>query len=378
MRIELTDEQIKKKDEFKEFVDTSIIPYAKDNDEEENMNPEMLKKVIESKYLGAPLPKEYGGLDWDQITIGLLNEQFGRGCSSAKGLLTVHGMCSLAILKWGSEEQRNLWLPKMAKGEAIGAFALTEPNIGSDAKSVETVASQVDGHYVINGHKKWITMGQIADIIIVFAKLEGKPTAFLVEKGTPGFSVKPMKKLLGSRAAMIAELTFQDCKIPIENIIGFPGGGITHVALSCLDYGRYTVAWGCVGLAEACLTDSLKYARRRKQFDAPLRKNQLIQKMITEMTVDVEAARQLCYKCGYLKDVGDPDSIVDTWIAKYYAAKMVNRVANNAVQIFGGNGCYNEYPIERYLRDARINEIIEGTTQMHEVLIATNSFVRYS
>lgn len=377
MKIELTSEQINSKEEFRAFVDNHVIPYAKNNDEEENMNSDLLNKMIESKYLGFAIPKEYGGLEMDQITIGLLNEQFGRGCSSAKGLLTVHGMCSLAILNWGTDEQRQYWLPKLAAGEAIGGFALTEPNIGSDAKNVESTAVLSEDNYIMNGKKKWITMGQIADVFIVFVKCEGKPTAFIVERGRPGFHTKAMKGLMGSRAAMIAELNFENCKIPKENIISNIGMGLSHVALSCLDYGRYSIAWGCVGLGEACLRDSIKYARKRKQFGNPLRKNQLIQKKITEMAVDLEAARQLCYKSGYLKEIRDPDSIMDTWTAKYYASKMVARVANHGVQIYGGNGCYNEYPIERYFRDARINEIIEGTSEMHEVLIATNAFMKY-
>lgn len=377
MKIELTDEQFEKQEEFKLFVDNEVLPYVKENDEKENMNKELLNKVKKSKYLGAVLPEEYEGLGMDQITIGLLNEQFGRSCSSVKGLLTVHGMCCLGILKWGTDKQKQFWLPRLATGKAIGAFALTEPNVGSDAKSVETTSVLSGNNYVLNGKKKWITMGQIADVFIVFAKCEDKPTAFIVEKERKGFFTKPIKGLLGSRASMVAELRFEDCEIPKENILGNVGTGLTHVALSCLDYGRYSIAWGAVGLGEACLADSIKYASNRKQFNKLLIKHQLIQKMITEMVVDVEAARQLCYKCGYLKDIGDPDSIMSTWMAKYYSSKMVNRVADNAVQIHGGNGCYNMYSVERYYRDARVTEIIEGSTQIHEVLISKNVAMRY-
>jgi glutaryl-CoA dehydrogenase (non-decarboxylating) len=377
MKIELSSEQKIIKDQFKEFTDKEIIPYAKQNDYEETVSKELICKVAEKGYLGSVIPKEYGGMGLDMVSIGILNEEIGRGCSSVRSLLTVHGMVALAILRWGDKKKRDYWLPKMAKGEVIGAFALTEPEVGSDAKSVKTNALLENNQYVLNGTKKWTTMGQIADIFLVFAQCDGKPTAFLVERSTPGFSIQPIKGLLGARASMIAELKFEDCHVPEDSIIGTVGTGLTHVALSSLDYGRYTIACGCVGLGQACLEASIRYSRKRKQFGAPLRQNQLIQKMITEMFVDIKAARLLCYNAGYLKDVGDPDSIMETWNAKYFASKIVNKISSDTVQIHGANGCCSDYPVERYFRDARINEIIEGTTQMHEVLIATNAFRNY-
>ncbi len=374
MKIELTKEQLDNQEEFHSFATKEIAPYAAKNDLEERTPPELIKKLADSGYLGSMIPKEYGGLDMDMITIGLLNEEVGKACSSVRGLLTVHGMVALAILRWGTKEQREYWLPKMASGKIIGAFGLTEPNVGSDAKSVETTAVYEDGKYILNGHKKWTTMGQIADIFLVFAKCDDKPTAFLVERTSPGFSTKPITDLIGCRASMIAELLLENCSIPEANIVGRIGTGLSHVALNSLDYGRYTVAWGCVGLGQACLEESLEYSRKRKQFGTSLRQNQLIQKMITEMVVDIKAARLLCFNAGYLKDIGDPDTIMETWNAKYFASKMVNKVAYDAVQIHGANGCSRQYPVERYYRDAKINEIIEGTSQMHEVLIATNAF----
>jgi alkylation response protein AidB-like acyl-CoA dehydrogenase len=183
---------------------------------------------------------------------------------------------------------------------------------------------------------------------------------------------------MGARASMIAEVIMENCRIPKENIVGAVGTGLSHVAMSSLDYGRYTVACGCVGLAQACLDESLRYARRRRQFGQALRKNQLIQKIITEMVVNIEAARLLCLNAGYLKESGDPDSIMAIWNAKYFASKMAVQVASDAVQIHGANGCCRDYPVERYYRDAKINEIIEGTNQMHEVMIATNAFRGYA
>lgn len=372
MKIELSDQQLKYRMEFREFVDNEVVPFAQEHDIKEKINPNVVKKLIEKGYLGSMIPKQYGGLEMDNITLGILNEEVARGCSSVRSLLTVHGMVALAILRWGTQEQRDYWLPKMAKGSIIGAFALSEPNVGSDAKSVETTAVLSEDKYVLDGTKKWITMAQIADIFLVFAKLEGKPTAFIVDKNTIGFSIIPMKGFLGARASMIAELHLNQCSISQKNIVGSIGTGLTHVALTCLDYGRYTVACGCVGIGQACLEHSVEYSRERKQFGQSLCKNQLIMKMISEMVVNVKAARLLCYQAGYLKDVMDPDSIMETWSAKYFASIMVNKVSSDTLQIHGGNGCRNEYPVERYFRDARINEVIEGTTQMHEILISVN------
>lgn len=377
MKIELTSDQINSKNEFKVFVDNEIIPYAGKNDIDEYLPPETIKKLAQKGYLGSMIPKEYGGMGMDMITLGILNEEVGRGCSSVRALLTVHGMVALAILKWGTQEQRESWLPKMVTGEVIGAFGLTEPNVGSDAKSIETTAIKAEENYIMNGCKKWTTMGQVADVFLIFANCDSKPTAFLVERNSPGFSTTPIKGLLGSRASMIAELHLDNCIIPKDNLIGNIGTGLSHVALSSLDYGRYTIAWGCVGLGQACIEESVKYVRKRKQFGEPLRQFQLIQKMITEMVVNVSAARLMCLNAGYLKDVMDHNSIMETWNAKYFASSMVSKVSSDAVQIHGGNGCYNEYPVERYYRDAKINEIIEGSSQMHEILIATHTFRSY-
>lgn len=377
MKIELTCEQIALRDEFKAFTEDEIIPYAGQNDRNERLPPETAGKLAGKGYLGSMLPKEYGGAGMDMITLGLLNEEIGRGCSSVRSLLTVHGMVALAILKWGTDELKDRWLHKMSSGQIIGAFGLTEPNVGSDAKSIEATAVENGESYILNGTKKWTTMGQIADLFLIFASCGNKPAAFLVERGSPGFSTTPIKGLLGSRASMIAELHMDNCTIPRGNLIGSVGTGLSHVALSSLDYGRYTVAWGCVGLGQACLEACIRYARKRKQFGEPLRQHQLIQKMITEMVVNVSAARLMCLNAGYLKDILDPDSIMETWNAKYFASAMVSKAAGDAVQIHGGNGCYGEYPVERYYRDAKINEIIEGSGQMHEVLIATNAFRRY-
>lgn len=378
MRTELLSKQIKEQAEFKIFAQEFIKPYADDCDKKEKIDPKIIEALASKGYLGSMLPAEYGGMDLDSVSIGLLNEEIGKVCSSSRSLLTVHGMVSLAIYRWGTKEQKEYWLPRMCKGEVIGAFGLTEPNVGSDAKSIEATAEVIDGQYALNGKKKWITMGQIADIFLIIAQCNNKPTAFLVEKNTPGFSIKPITGLIGARASMLAEISMENCCIPIENIVGLEGTGLSHIAMSSLDYGRYTIAWGCVGLAQACLDECIKYGRNRKQFGSYLRQHQLIQKMITEMVVNIKAARLMCINAGYLRDSGDPDSIMETWNAKYFSSKIVNQVAGDALQIHGANGCSDKFPIERYYRDAKINEIIEGTSQMHEVLIATYTFRNYS
>lgn len=373
MLIELTKEQQDFKDKASDFAREFVKPYAREHDKTEKINPSVISNMKAQGYMGSMISKEYGGLGLDKISIGLLNEEIGKACSSLRGLLTVSGMVALAIEKWGTEEQRNKWLPKLANGSVIGGFGLTEPNVGSDAKSIETEAVLLNDNYLITGRKKWITMGQIADVFLIFAKVEGKPTAFIVEKDYPGFTVDPMSGLIGAKGSMLAELIFENCIVPKDNIIASPGLGLTHVALPCLDYGRYTIAWGCVGLSQACLEDSIDYASKRKQFKKPLRGHQLIQKMITNMVVNIDAARLLCLQAGYLGEIGDPDSIIKTWYAKYFAADIVNEIANDAMQIHGANGCHTDHNIERYVRDAKINQIIEGTAQMHEVLIATNA-----
>lgn len=372
--MELTSEQKIFQNEIKSFVDNELIPSASEFDSNNALTPEIIHRLSQLGYLGALLPREYGGRELTMATLAILHEEIGRGCSSVRSLLTVHGMAALAILKWGTEAQRDYWLKLMATGSAIAAFALTEPNVGSDAKSIETTAVLQDDYFILNGKKKWITFGQIADVFLLFARLDDKPTAFLVEKNSPGLSIKPVSGLLGLRASGTAELDLVECRIPKENLVGSPGFGLSYVALHSLDYGRYSIACGCVGIGQACLDECLQYARKRKQFGEPLRQHQLIQKIITEMVVNVKAARLLCYNAGYLKDIGDPDSIMETWSAKYFATTMLQKITSDAIQIHGANGCSNQYPVERFYRDAKIMEIIEGSTQMHEVLIATNAF----
>ncbi|MBW4569117.1 MAG: acyl-CoA dehydrogenase family protein [Tolypothrix carrinoi HA7290-LM1] len=377
MKLELSAQQKNAKAEFRAFVNQEICPDAGEWDRKEFTPPKLIIKIAERGFLGAILPHEYGGQGMDMITYAILNEEIGRGCSSVRSLLTVHNMVAHALCKWGNKFQKQYWLPKFASGEMIAAFALSEPNVGSDAKSVETTATLADDAYILNGQKKWITYGQIADVFLVFAKCEGKPTAFLVEKNSPGLSVKPMSGILGVRASMSAELQFNNCHVSLENLVGKLGFGFSYIAATALDYGRYSVASGCVGIAQACLEACIKYTNERKQFGVYLKEHQLIRQMISQMIANVKAARLLCYQAGYLKDINDPNSIMETSIAKYFASIVATKIANDAVQIHGGNGCSSEYPVERYLRDSKIMEIIEGSTQIQEITIADSGYQDY-
>ncbi|EPC8410309.1 acyl-CoA dehydrogenase family protein [Bacillus thuringiensis] len=360
--------------EISGFVDKEIAPYAGRIDKEQKLDREIINKIADRGYLDSTIPLRYGGSELDNISIAILNEEMGRGCSSIRNLLTVHGMCSIGILKWGNEEQREKYLPDLAAGKKLGAFALTEPFVGSDAKSIEATAELEGDYYILNGRKKWITIAQIADVFLIFAKHKGQVTAFLLDRHTEGLTINPITNLLGSRGSMIGELVLENCKIPQNNIIGRVGGGLVHVALNCLDYGRFTVACGCVGLGQAALQASVEYAKERRQFSEPLKNNQLIQKMITEMAVNIQAARLICLNAAKLKDELDPDSIIETWNAKYFASTMLRKVTADAVQIHGGNGISPDHQVERYYRDSIINEIIEGSTQIHEMLIASHVF----
>ncbi|SCW50033.1 hypothetical protein SAMN04487970_101040 [Paenibacillus tianmuensis] len=372
--IELTEQQKKKQEEFKHFVDSEIVPIAGSIDQEENMPRAVIDKLIARGYWGAELPPEYGGAGMDQITYGLLHEEIGRGCANLRNVMGVQGMVTSSILRWGTQEQKKKWLPRLSSGEWTAAFALTEPEVGSDAKSMHTLARSDGSEYVITGRKKWITFGQNADLFLVFAQMDGKVSAFIVERDTPGFSSLPTVGLLGFRGSMLAELILEECRVPANHVVGKTGFGLTLVANHGLTHGRYSTAWGAVGLAQACLEACLTYASERKQFNVYLKEHQLVQQMIADMVVNIMAARLLCHRVGQLRDKGDLQSIPETSVAKYFAATMASKAAKDAVQLHGANGCGPEYPVQRYMRDAKIMEIVEGSTQIQQLLIANDAF----
>lgn len=371
--MELTPEQQRLRTAFREFADAQIVPHANAWDQAELMPVETVRELAAKGYLGAVLPAERGGAGFNMVEFGLLNEELGRGCSSLRSLLTVHSMVALAIWRWGTEAQKAQWLEKLGQGQAIGAFALTESEAGSDARAITTEAVASGDDFLLSGHKKWITFAQIADLFLVFARSQGGPCAFLLERNTPGLVISPVHGMLGTRASMMAELRLEQCRVPKQNLVGGPGFGLSHVASSALDCGRYSVAWGCVGIAQACLESCLRYTGRRKQFGALLLDHQLVQRMIAQAAVGVRAARLLCYHAGQLKDAGDPASMIETSIAKYFACTTAASIARDAVQMHGANGCSSEYPVERFYRDAKIMEIIEGSNEIQEITIARSA-----
>lgn len=377
MKHDLSPDQADARAEFRATVDREIAPVADEHHRQERTPPELIRRLAERGYLGLPLPKDLGGGGRDMVTFGLLAGEVGRGCSSLRSLLTVHTMVAQAILRWGTRAQKEKWIPRFAAGSAIGALALSEPSVGSDAKSVKTQATPAGGDVVLNGHKKWITYGQIADVFLVFAQGEGGPSAFLVERDRPGVHTERILGLLGLRASMTASLQLEGCRIPGDNLVGRKGLGISHVAAVALDSGRYSVAWGCVGILEACLEACVAYTSQREQFGVLLKEHQLVRHMVTDMVTNLSAARLLCLAAGRLRDAKDPGALEASSIAKYFASTAAVRAANDAVQIHGANGCGSDYPVQRYLGDAKIMEIIEGSSQIQQLTIAEYGYQEY-
>jgi alkylation response protein AidB-like acyl-CoA dehydrogenase len=373
--VELGGEEYQRaRDRFRRFAKTEVLPHADRFDREERIPRTLIDRLAEEGYLGLGLPARVGGGGADMITYGLLHQELGRSSASVEGVLNVHNMAAWPILKWGSTPLREEWLPRLATGAALAAFAITEPEVGSDAKSVGTVARLDGDTYVLNGTKKWITCGQIADVFLVLARCDDVPTAFLVERGSPGFRTQAINGLLGCRGYMLAELHLNDCRIPQSHLVGRTGFGLTHVAALGLDIGRYGLAWGCAGLLGACLDASLRHADRRRQFGVRLREHQLVQQMLTRMIASERAARLLCLHAGRLRDRRDASAIAETSLAKYFASTALNRAATDAVQIHGAAGCSAEHPVQRYMRDAKIMELIEGSTQFQEMAIASFAY----
>ncbi len=370
MKIFLSPHQIESQQKFRQFTDQNIIPVAKQIDQEQFVPVKTIKELAREGYLGAITSGDYGGADMDLLTYGLLNEELGKGCSSVRSLITVQNMVTGLLQRWGSTGQKKQWLPALASGENIAAFALTEPGRGSDANHLQTSITQEGKTLVINGVKKWISFGQNADVFVTLGQNNGGLLAVIVKSKLPGLTIKPMNNILGVRGSMLAELHFNDCRIPIENQIGGTGFGLNPVGFSALDLGRYSIAWGCVGMAVTCLESSISYSEKREQFGVKIKEHQLIKRLISDMIVDIEAARMLCYQACVLKEENASEAIQAMLIAKYYASNMAVRVSENALQIHGANGFSQDYPVERINRDAKIMTIIEGSNQMMQLMIS--------
>ena len=360
-------------EQVRQFVEEKVIPRASGMDHEQCIPREFFDEMAEVGLFGLSVPKQYGGTDVDYPLVGRLHEELGRGYASVQNVCTVFAMVCKPLVRFGSAAQKEQWLPRISTGDIIPAIAITEPHVGSDIAKLETSAVFEEDFMILNGTKKYITLGRIADLFLVFARLNGRGVAVLVERNTPGLEINAVPGLMGLRGNMLAELNFQNCAVPAHHMIGKIGFGLTHIASYALDEGRYTTACGSVGLSQACLEQSIAYANERVQFGEPLCKLPLVQKMLTEIITEVKAARELCAAAGRSREHGDPTSINDTLVAKYYASKTAVRSADHALQIHGASGCIYGNPVERFYRDAKIMEIIEGTSQMHELQIA-NTF----
>ncbi len=374
MNFDLSDEQQLIQQTAREFTDGEIMPVAGENSENHFFDRELVNKIAAQGFLGAIVPREYGGAGLDYTTYAIICEEIGRGCSAMRTVVSVQTslVCS-TILKWGSEQQKARYLPLLCSGEWLGCFGLTEPDAGSAAANQKTrAAQQDDGSWLINGAKIWISLGNNASLALIFAQTDPSLghrglACFLVETDQPGFIPSPMEKKMGLWASDTAEIALDDVTAAADSMLGEVGDGF-KVAMSALDSGRYSVAAGCVGLARASLEESIAYAQERTQFERPIAGFQLVQAMIADMVVKTEAARLLVYKAGWVKDAGKP-STLETSIAEYYATEAAVWCSDKAIQVHGGAGYSREHPVERYYRDARVTTIYEGTSQIQQLII---------
>lgn len=373
MNLELSEEQEAVRRLAKDFVARDVTPHAVAWDRAENVDRSIVKKLGALGFLGLTVPEEYGGSGGDHLAYCLVTEELGRGDSSVRGIVSVSlGLVAKTIAAWGDEEQKRQWLPRLTSGDALGCFGLTEPGTGSDAGNLTTRAVRDGGDYVINGSKMFITNGTWADVVLLFARTNDTPghrgvSAFLVPTGTPGLTRRTIHGKLGLRGQATAELVLEDVRVPAAALMGPEGKGFS-LAMSALAKGRMSVAAGCVGIAQAALDAAVGYAGEREQFGRPIASYQLVQELISDISVDVEAARLLTWRVADLIDRGE-DFATAASRAKLFASEAAVRAANNAVQVFGGYGYIDEYPVGKLLRDARVMTLYEGTSQIQKLII---------
>jgi len=378
MDFALTEDQKMLRTMVRDFAEQELLPVAREDDRNGYYRPEIIRKMASLGLVGGLLPPEYGGSDLENMSHAILVEEIGRVNFAYVVSIFMVQVClvELTILKWGTREQKEKYLPRLATGKLLGCFGAVEPNVGSDASAVETTALLDKDEWVLNGSKTWITNASMADIAIILtqtnkSKGKGELTTFLVETKTPGFTAREIEGKMGIRATNTAEVSLDHCRVPKENVVGEVGHGL-KVALSAIDNARFTMGAGCVGIAQACIDASVKYAQQRQQFKRPIGQFQLIQEMIADMITETEAARYLVYRAGYLRDKGLPYSR-ETAIAKYYASKVAMQAADRAIQIHGGYGYSDEFPVERYYRDARVAPLFAGTNEIQKLIIAQHA-----
>jgi butyryl-CoA dehydrogenase len=374
MDFELSDEQQLIRRTAREFSDREVAPRATENARNQHFDLGLVAKIADQGYLGAIVPREYGGAGLDYVTYSLVTEEIGRNDSAMRTVISVQTslVCS-SLLRWGTEEQKQRYLPRLCSGEWLGCFGLTEPDTGSDAANQRTrAARQDDGSWRINGAKMWISLGNHARLALVFAQTDPEKAhrglaCFLVETDQPGFQPSELHGKMGLHASDTAQIALDDVVAAPDAVLGEIGDGF-KVAMSALDSGRYSVAAGCVGLCEASLDASVAYAKERTQFGRPIAAFQLVQEMLADMKVRTDAARMLVWRAGALKDAGKP-STTETSIAKLYATEAACWCADRAIQVHGGSGYVDDHPVERYYRDARVTTLYEGTSQIQKLII---------
>ena len=372
MDLSLSDEQQSFRDLAREFLDKEAVPHRIEWDRREAVDLDIVPKMAEIGFFGLTIPEEYGGLGGDYVTYAIGMEELGRADSALRGIVSVSsGLVGKSILFHGTEEQKQEWLPQLATASKLGCFGLTEPDTGSDAGNLTSRARRDGDDWVINGQKLYITNGTWADVALVFARTGGDGpkgvTAFLVPTDTPGFEAREIKGKLGLRGQATAELFLADVRVPHSAMLGEEGQGF-KIAMSTLDKGRLAVASGCVGIVQGCLESAVEYATTRTQFGRKIAGFQMVQDMIADISLDADAARLLVWRCADLIDRGEPFGVAASK-AKLYASEAAVRAANLAIQVHGGAGYVDEYPPSKYLRDARVMTLYEGTSQIQKLLI---------
>ncbi|MCX4525030.1 acyl-CoA dehydrogenase family protein [Streptomyces sp. NBC_01551] len=373
MNLELSEEQEAVRRLARAFTEREIAPYAADWDRAESVDRAMVKKLGAIGFLGLTVPEEYGGSGGDHLSYVLVTEELGRGDSAVRGIVSVSlGLVAKTVAAWGTEEQKHAWLPRLCSGDALGCFGLTEPGTGSDAGNLTTRAVRDGDGYLISGSKMFITNGTWADVALLFARTNDEPghrgvSAFLVPTDSPGLTRREIHGKLGLRGQATAELSLDGVRVPASAMLGPEGKGFS-VAMSALAKGRMSVAAGCVGIAQAALDAAVSYAAEREQFGKPIAHHQLVQELIADISVDVDAARLLTWRVADLVDRGLPFA-TESSTAKLFASEAAVRAASNALQVHGGYGYIDEYPAGKLLRDARVMTLYEGTSQIQKLLI---------
>ncbi|HDR4737915.1 TPA: acyl-CoA dehydrogenase AcdA [Bacillus cereus] len=374
MHFKLSEEHEMIRKMVRDFAKNEVAPTAAERDEEERFDRAIFDQMAELGLTGIPWPEEYGGIGSDYLAYVIAIEELSRVCASTGVTLSAHtSLAGWPIFKFGTEEQKQTFLRPMAEGKKIGAYGLTEPGSGSDAGGMKTIAKRDGDHYVLNGSKIFITNGGIADIYVVFALTDPESkqrgtSAFIVESDAPGFSVGKKESKLGIRSSPTTEIMFEDCRIPVENLLGEEGQGF-KIAMQTLDGGRNGIAAQAVGIAQGALDASVEYARERHQFGKPIAAQQGIGFKLADMATDVEAARLLTYQAAWLESEGLPYG-KESAMSKVFAGDAAMKVTTEAVQVFGGYGYTKDYPVERYMRDAKITQIYEGTQEIQRLVIS--------